>query len=79
MSKLTITIPLSSIPGVTVEGEYEHPYDRREVILPAIDRLFLSLTCDVMENWDSYDVDDDFIEINSNQFVKMSKPRLVIK
>lgn len=78
MIRLTITVPLDSIPGVEVEASYDHAYMSPQVDMDT-SRLSLVFQGEVME-------DDDYAEgygwahtrPNEAVAVKFGKPRLRI-
>lgn len=77
---VTITVPLSSIPGVEIDLAYDHEYRHPDIVPPALDHLSLQFEGEVGEDWSEGDYDAGVNEAVTPRagIHKLSKPRLVV-
>ena len=78
MIRVTITVPLDSIPGVTVETSYAHEYARPEVDM-ADTKLALVFQGEVESDVDFQEAHEWERTRPDQGIVKISKPRLEVE
>lgn len=78
MFKFTLTVPLSSLDGVTIDWEYEAAYNYPTVAVPDTSQMSLMFEGTVYSDWD-YEADDMEKVRPASSYTKLKNPRLLIE